>query len=171
MSAKYKSPSFLLPNELNTSANTANDTGINSLYSMKLDGASSQRVDISSIISSISSSSTGSISFWVKPESSSIGDWHEVISFASNTADRSYLIFYKSNTEKGYLQFRSGGSQIFQLQTNSAVFSANTWAHVVITQNGIEPEIYINGSKPAQTFLSSANKTYWWPNLTSFKHC
>ena len=168
MSAKYKSPSFLLPNELNTSANTANDTGINSLYSMKLDGASSQRVDISSIISSISSSSTGSISFWVKPESSSIGDWHEVISFASNTADRSYLIFYKSNTEKGYLQFRSGGSQIFQLQTNSAVFSANTWAHVVITQNGIEPEIYINGSKPAQTFLSSANKTYWWPNLTSF---
>ena len=39
MSAKYKSPSFLLPNELNTSANTANDTGINSLYSMDLDGS------------------------------------------------------------------------------------------------------------------------------------
>ena len=38
MSAKYKSPSFLLPNELNTSANTANDTGINSLYSMDFDG-------------------------------------------------------------------------------------------------------------------------------------
>ena len=40
MSAKYKSPSFLLPNELNTSANTANDTGINSLYSMNFDGSS-----------------------------------------------------------------------------------------------------------------------------------
>ena len=93
---------------------------------------------------------------------------HEVISFASNTADRSYLIFYKSNTEKGYLQFRIGGSQIFQLETNSAVFSANTWAHVVITQNGTEPEIYINGSKPAQTFLSSADKTYWWSNIPSF---
>ena len=39
MSAKYKSPSFLLPNELNTSANTANDTGINSLYSMDFDGS------------------------------------------------------------------------------------------------------------------------------------
>ena len=141
---------------------------ISNNFSMRLDGASSERINISSVISSISSSSTGSISFWVKPESSSIGDWHEVISFASNTADRSYLIFYKSNTEKGYLQFRIGQSQIFQLQTNSAVFSANTWAHVVITQNGIEPEIYINGSKPAQTFLSSVNKTYWWPNLSSF---
>ena len=38
MSAKYKSPSFLLPNELNTSANTANDAGVNSLYSMDFDG-------------------------------------------------------------------------------------------------------------------------------------
>ena len=38
MSAKYKSPSFLLPNELNTSANPANDTGVNSLYSMDFDG-------------------------------------------------------------------------------------------------------------------------------------
>ena len=38
MSAKYKSPSFLLPNELNTSANPANDTGINSLYSMDFNG-------------------------------------------------------------------------------------------------------------------------------------
>jgi len=40
MSAKYKSPSFLLPNELNTSANPANDTGVNSLYSMDFDGSS-----------------------------------------------------------------------------------------------------------------------------------
>ncbi len=41
MSAKYKSPSFLLPNELNTNTNPLNTdgnpatgTGINSLYSM-----------------------------------------------------------------------------------------------------------------------------------------
>ena len=46
MSAKYKSPSFLLPNELNTSANTANDTGVNSLYSMDFDSSSSDYIDI-----------------------------------------------------------------------------------------------------------------------------
>ena len=41
MSAKYKSPSFLLPNEintnnnpLNTDGNPATGTGVNSLYSM-----------------------------------------------------------------------------------------------------------------------------------------
>ena len=46
MSAKYKSPSFLLPNELNTSANTANDTGVNSLYSMNFDASSSDYIDL-----------------------------------------------------------------------------------------------------------------------------
>ena len=137
-------------------------------YSMRLDGASSGRIDISSVISSISSSSTGSISFWIKPESSSLGDFHETISFASNILDRRYLVFYKSNTEKAYLQYKEGTASKFILETNSAVFSANTWAHVVITQNGTEPEIYINGSKPAQTFLSSIDKTYWWYNIPSF---
>ena len=46
MSAKYKSPSFLLPNELNTSANPANDTGVNSMYSMDFDGTSSDYINL-----------------------------------------------------------------------------------------------------------------------------
>jgi hypothetical protein len=47
MSAKYKSPSFLLPNEINTNTNPLNTdgdpatgTGVNSLYSMDFDGSS-----------------------------------------------------------------------------------------------------------------------------------
>ena len=45
MSAKYKSPSFLLPNEINTNTNPLNTdsdpatgTGVNSLYSMDFNG-------------------------------------------------------------------------------------------------------------------------------------
>ena len=68
MSAKYKSPSFLLPNELNTSANTANDTGINSLYSMDFDG-SSQYVNTPQI----DLGSTNSISFWINNTASNSG--------------------------------------------------------------------------------------------------
>jgi len=44
MSAKYKSPSFLLPNEINTNTNPLNTdgnpatgTGVNSLYSIDFD--------------------------------------------------------------------------------------------------------------------------------------
>ena len=67
MSAKYKSPSFLLPNELNTSANPLNTdgdsstgTGVNSLYSMDLPRASASYIDLGTI--DITGDCT--ISFW-----------------------------------------------------------------------------------------------------------
>ena len=64
MSAKYKSPSFLLPNELNTSANTATGTGVNSLYSMDFRPSQSAYIDLGDI------SLTGgfTVSFWMKPD-------------------------------------------------------------------------------------------------------
>ena len=62
MSAKYKSPSFLLPNELNTSANTANDTGINSLYSM--DFASADHIDTG--FDGLNNASAITFSLWAK---------------------------------------------------------------------------------------------------------
>ena len=40
MSAKYKSPSFLLPNELNTSTNPSLSADRASMYSMNFDGSS-----------------------------------------------------------------------------------------------------------------------------------
>ena len=64
MSAKYKSPSFLLPNELNTSANTANDTGINSLYSMDFDSSSSGYIDTGTTLTGLGISTEFSVSFW-----------------------------------------------------------------------------------------------------------
>ena len=163
------SGSSVCPNTSTQSVEVA-VAAISNNFSMSLDGTSAQRINISSVISSISSSSTGSISLWVKPESSAMGGWRDIISFASNTVNRTYLILYKSNTETAYLQFRDNGNQMYQLQTNAAVFSVNTWVHIVITQNGTEPEIYINGSKPAQTFLSGtiSTKQYWWSNISSF---
>ena len=70
MSAKYKSPSFLLPNELNTSTNPLNTdgnpatgTGINSLYSMDFGGAgSSQKIDVG--ILPMDGNAEYSISIW-----------------------------------------------------------------------------------------------------------
>ena len=91
MSAKYKSPSFLLPNELNTSANTANDTGINSLYSMNFDG-SSQYINTGFTISSTSSYT---LSAWFKTTTTTqdriiLGDFN---SSAQNASARAILGF------------------------------------------------------------------------------
>lgn len=133
-------------------------------YSMNFNSASSQRVDISSVVSTISSSSTGSISFWVKPQSSSIGYMKELISFSSTSTQDQYLQVYKTSAEKLNVNIRNK----WNLETDSAVFSVDTWLHVIITHNGTEAEIYINGSKPSQTFLyNQTDYNYWWPNLTN----
>mgnify|MGYP001085351816 FL=1 len=87
MSAKYKSPSFLLPNELNTSANTANDTGINSLYSMNFDASSSTYVDLG-IITEINGLSNFSFSVWIKPVSPLGGS--QGIVFGNRDSNNSY---------------------------------------------------------------------------------
>ena len=75
MSAKYKSPSFLLPNELNTSANPANDTGINSLYSMDFDGSNYINTNDSTLLSS----ENWSISVWFKWSALQAGGNNEAI--------------------------------------------------------------------------------------------
>ncbi len=66
MSAKYKSPSFLLPNELNTSANTATGTGINSLYSMDFDGTEYITAGLLSEYISLSAPTSFTVSAWIK---------------------------------------------------------------------------------------------------------
>jgi hypothetical protein len=69
MSAKYKSPSFLLPNEINTNTNPLNTdgnpatgTGINSLYSMDFNGTDY----ISAPNTFLNSASVCTLSFWMK---------------------------------------------------------------------------------------------------------
>ena len=94
MSAKYKSPSFLLPNELNTSANPANDTGINSLYSMDFDGSS--YINAGRILSA-ENTSTLSVSFWLKIPS---------------TGAKSYLGYFIGNFGAGWLVEANASSML-----------------------------------------------------------
>ena len=83
MSAKYKSPSFLLPNELNTSANPANDTGVNSLYSMDFDSSSSDYIDTQEYLygpyrvdqANRYNKANFSVSLWIKPDSTQLANW------------------------------------------------------------------------------------------------
>ena len=82
MSAKYKSPSFLLPNELNTSANTANDTGINSLYSMSFPGNSGSAT-LGGLTSTITQGNLLTISCWYYP--TNVGSSDYIIGSGSTT--------------------------------------------------------------------------------------
>ena len=141
MSAKYKSPSFLLPNELNTSANTANDTGINSLYSMDFDG-SSQYINANT---TVESNLDFSVSAWINPASydKAILGTRPTISAGSSNG---FTININSSGNLWGRIFTQ--STVTQVQTGSAI-SLNNWSHIAVTYESSSNTLktYLNGSE------------------------
>ena len=153
MSAKYKSPSFLLPNELNTSANTANDTGINSLYSMDFDG-SSQYISTGFIISSTSSYT---LSAWFKTTTTNqdriiLGDFN---SSAQNKSARAILGF---NGTRIYLNMGDGTTSSFNYGSgyNASSYFDGNWHLYTLTINGFTQKAYLDGTL-VETWTSSVS--------------
>jgi hypothetical protein len=108
----------------------------------------------------------GSISMWWKPVDATPSSANCLLSVASTTVTNDYFAMYNLSDGKFYAQLKDNNLNNWILQTDAAAFSDNTWHHIVITQNGTEPELYVNGAKPAQTFTTSTNKTKWWDDIT-----
>ena len=140
MSAKYKSPSFLLPNELNTSANTANDTGINSLYSMDFDG-SSQYIDVNYSLNGINSIS---YSAWIKPEQPS-GNYGYILTAGDYSyTDRMLSIGVRQSNRKIFVY---GGRSSGGIKEFNFTVTYGTWYHIAIVYtNNQDVDLYVNGN-------------------------
>jgi len=155
MSAKYKSPSFLLPNELNTSANTANDTGINSLYSMDFDAASSDYIDVGNVLN-FEYNQAFSISSWVN--ANAITGTKSILNKYDSLTTRGFLYSIYSNCGSCLHRINllisnknsgsTSGRKAIQLYT-SHIIPLNNWNHVCITYDGGSlasgVNIYLNG--------------------------
>ncbi len=162
MSAKYKSPSFLLPNELNTNTNPlntdgnpANDTGINSLYSMDFNG-SSQYIKAGSI--DITGNKT--LSMWFKTVSVGVSQGLFEMMPTPNTSDYLAIWIYQSKI----LAASDGTPANSKI---SSTLSNNTWYHLVVEKSaGVINKIYINGVEDTNTassslgFVSGRNNLY-----------
>jgi hypothetical protein len=132
---------------------------------MAFDG-SSDYVNIGSTSSTLQSLTIGSISMWWKPVDATPSSGNCLLSVSSTTVTNDYFAIYNLSDGKFYAQLKDNGTNQWVLETSAAAFSDNTWAHIVITQNGTEPELYVNGVKPAQTFTTPTNKTKWWDDIT-----
>ena len=147
MSAKYKSPSFLLPNEINTNTNPLNTdsdpatgTGVNSLYSMDFNG-NDEYISAGSI--DITGNKT--LSMWFKTSSINTNQGLFEMMPDPNTSD--YLSVWIYNSKIITDAANSGSSQ-----KASSVLNANTWYNLVITKtSGVINNVYINGVDDTQT--------------------
>ena len=147
MSAKYKSPSFLLPNELNTSANTANDTGINSLYSMNFDGTN--YIDLGDSVPPFNqTTSKFSISFWLNRESTTTNRC--VFENRGSSYNSGVSLEIRTSTFYFWIYPSTGGGFITQFPTSSVPI--NQWKHIAIVFDGTQTgntnrlKIYVDNS-------------------------
>jgi hypothetical protein len=142
MSAKYKSPSFLLPNEintdtnpLNTDSNPATGTGVNSLYSMDFDGT--QNIDCGND-SSLTPTNSISISLWVKTNDG--GNYRGLIDKWSSSTG--YMIHLgASGVNQGKPVFGIGASDI----SSSVAVNDGSWHHIAVTCDNTTGYIYVDG--------------------------
>jgi len=161
MSAKYKSPSFLLPNEINTNTNPLNTdgdpatgTGVNSLYSMDIPGATPNIITVDGLTTILRQLDTITISFWYYPKSSGGGAY--MFNTGTNNGNGSFCI---ERYVRGIrIQWKNSSNTYQNIRTDSAtgdpdaIFNVlNKWYHicaVLDTTNSVATDklqIWVNG--------------------------
>jgi len=135
-----------------------------SSYSMDF-GGTDEYLDSSTAASGIQSATTGTISMWVQPTDATPSAIDTLISISDTSTANTYFNVGILTTGEVYAELRTSTFQ-WELSTDAAAFSDGSWGHLAITQNGTEPEIYINGIKVAQTFTTTTDKTKWWDDYT-----
>jgi hypothetical protein len=103
-------------------------------------------------------SSTGSISVWIKPD---LTNTRSFVVF-DNGGYRNYMTISSRTDNKISVQCRINPTVQWNVETNNSVLSSTSWTHVVVTHNGTQAKIYIDGVAVPQTFTTSTNKTIWW---------
>ena len=119
-------------------------------------------VNIDTAVNDLATTTKGTWSAWVKPVDATPAAQYSIITFGDVNGNAYLRYFIQSTT--GILRAASvnAGLVKWTLDTNANPFSDNTWTHVAIVQDGTSPVLYINGVAVAQTFTSSADKTFWF---------
>src|SRR3989344_8521708 len=88
-------------------------------------------ININSAVNDLATTTTGTWSAWINPRNTT----------AQGAGLGTLAMYHVINAVNKWL-----------VRTDSNPFTINTWTHVVIVQNGVNPVIYINGVAVAQTF-------------------
>jgi hypothetical protein len=157
-----------------TGANTFTENGSPTYTSGHLNNAltlvatSSQFLNADAMEVDVDSDTTGSFSFWMKPDTES--DFSYIFTMSRDTAgsDTYFGLEYLGGASDRISAFLtiSGTDSFYVNSTVGSVPDDSTWAHVVVTQDGVAPKIYIDGVE-AFTNSTTTNLTHWFADLTS----
>ena len=152
------------PNIHGTSANAASfvaDRMGQGNRAMEFVATNSDYINIDDSLSILSNTTKGSWCAWVKPVDATPTGAVSFISYGDTNAAENMMLYISTDGKlNGF--FRITGTTRWHISTDSAHLVDNTWAHIILIQNGTEPILYINGVNVPQTFITSVDKTKWF---------
>ena len=124
-------------------------------------------MEVDSILTTIGTDTSGTVEMWVRPDDGEPASAGLIFAIGDTNANETFSIYNRTN---GTLQFylTDAGTAQWDLRSSSAVWAdgESTWKHIVLTQNGTEPVLYVNGSAVTQSFTTSTDKTVWLSDLS-----
>jgi len=137
MSANYRNPNFLLPNEVNMATNPDLSVDRHSLYSMEFNGSSSYiEITTGSTIDDVFTNPF-TISLWVKIPSSASGQDYLISKGAINNV--AFGLYHS-----GGVLIWVGGSSAFSYTNGS--YRDDTWHHIAcVAESTTSAKIYVDG--------------------------
>ena len=130
---------------------------------LTLNGA--EYVETDSILTTIGTDTSGTVEMWVRPVDSTPSAHLKV--FSIDDTDANTQFFLQLRTDGIFrAMVKNAGTNQWYIETDSAELSSGTWHHIVLSQDGTEPVLYIDGDVPSQTFPVTTDKTAWLNDLS-----
>ena len=162
MSAKYKSPSFLLPNELNTSTNPSLSADRASNYSMDFNG-SDEYINLGTQSSFQFGTQDFSICVWFYPKPSTA--WDSLLDIGGYGTTDAFVVYAYGGSNQMYL-YKPGAIQHF----NSLNYNDNEWNFFAVSKTGNNATGYIaNQTNPTLVSQTLTTATGNWGGANATK--
>ncbi len=123
-------------------------------------------INIDGALTTLSSTTVGSWSCWVNTTNATLSSPQRMIQFGDTNGNGFLYIRIETDGKIGS-QARNSGVSDWSFKSDSAIFSNNTWTHIAVVQDGVQPKVYKNGVEVPITFTTSTDKTAWFSDLPS----
>ena len=123
------------------------------------------RITVNPVVPCIKTNTAGTILAWIYKQDTAV---NEVLNIQDNDgAQYSALAFRINDDDKvRCLHYNNRNPMITWDVKTVATLVSNVWYMVGITQDGVSPQLYVNGEAAAQNFVISTDKTKWLAGIT-----
>ena len=130
---------------------------------LTLNGA--EYVEVDNVLTQIGTDTIGTAEMWIRPLDSTPSAHLKVFSIDDTDANTSFALQLRTD---GIFRaiVKNAGTNQWYINTDSAELSSGTWHHIVLSQDGTSPVLYIDGVVPAQTIPVTTDKTAWLNDLS-----